>query len=243
MTVHPFGPADCALRSRSRSSRGVVIAPTQRPGRSAAWKSLPAMPTSPSRSAQARIRWLLPLEKPGPSTSMACKPRSASARSVASRRSWGGVPARQRRRLPGSRRSPGRCRDEVCPRKPGIRRRDSVRRPRAYWPPGAFGQVVRQVAPTQAGAGKGPPKGVQIDREPERSQPRGHRLDSLGSASAKQRHRLQKRRIIVADEMPQDVNLATFVFAGQLDPRRQAQCPTAPPRAGRPPGPRPCRGR
>ena len=57
------------------------MAPTQRPGRSAEWKSLPAMPTSPSRSAQARSRRLLPFEKPGPSTSMARKPWSTSARS------------------------------------------------------------------------------------------------------------------------------------------------------------------
>ena len=125
------------------------------------------------------------------------------------------APMRQRRRLPGSRRSPGRCRAEVYPRRPGIHLPGNVRRPRAYWRlTRSRQQVIGQMAPTQAARGKDTPNCIQIDREPERSQSRNHGLDSLGSTRAERRHGLQKRRVIVADEIPQDVDLATVLLAG-----------------------------
>ncbi len=65
-----------ARRRRSRSSVGVRIAPTQRPGRSGAWKSEPATGTSPSSSAQARQRRPRVARIPGPSTSTAQTPGS-----------------------------------------------------------------------------------------------------------------------------------------------------------------------
>ena len=43
-------------RSRSRSSLGVVTEPSQRPGRSGAWKSEPAIGTRPIEAAHARQR-------------------------------------------------------------------------------------------------------------------------------------------------------------------------------------------
>ena len=131
------------------------MAPTQRPGRSAAWKSLPAIPTSPSRSAHVRSRWLLPFENPGPSTSMACKPWSASTWSLDSRRSWGGCAMRPRRRLPGSSESPDSLSSlglSTQAGHPSPRYRAKTSRVLATWR--VRDQVIGKVATTQVCAGE-----------------------------------------------------------------------------------------
>ena len=170
----PRRPAEAvrgrARRRRSRSAAGVVIEPTQRPGRSWAWKSEPAIGTRPSAAAQSRSR----------------APQA------------GGDRRGRRPRWRRGRRRPGRQRrlaeiigrvgqagdapraadqgDRLGPGQPGLGhlRGAAVAQVAGERLAGAGDlagprQPVGQVATAERRAGEGPPQGLQVDREPQAS--------------------------------------------------------------------------
>ena len=138
MTGRPFSLAGLPDEVVPASSRGVV---TRRPiGQGGRERGSRCQRYRRVRIDQPRlrIRWLLPFENPGPSTSMACKPWSAMQVELGFAGDYRWVTlVRQRRLLPESRQSPARNQAEVCPRSPGIHPRGNVRTPLAYWPPAA----------------------------------------------------------------------------------------------------------
>ena len=205
---------------------GVVMAPTQRPGRSAAWKSLPAMPIEPKPvgpgtnppALAVREAWAVDLDGPQTLIDERLEPRIAGDHAV-------DAPMRRRRRPRGSRQSPGRFEPRLVNAGRASIAQVSCEDLAHTGHLARSRQVIGQMAPAQAGAGKTRRTASRSIESPAFAVVH-HCLDSLGSTGAERTPlHCRERRVIVADEMPQDVDLTAIVLAGQLDPGDQFNTP------------------
>ena len=88
-------------------------------------------------------------------------------------------------------------------------------------------QPVGQVAAAERGAGKGLAECHQVDLQAQRGESVGHRAKPIGAGAAERVRRRPQRRVVVADEVAEDVDLASPVVHGsQLDPADQLHAQT-----------------
>jgi hypothetical protein len=78
-------------------------------------------------------------------------------------------------------------------------------------------QVIGEVTAPQDCAREDTPNRLVIDREPQRLQSFYHVVESLGPAVAQRCHGGTKRRVVISYEIPQDMDLAIVLLAGQFD--------------------------
>ena len=76
-------------------------------------------------------------------------------------------------------------------------------------------QVIGKVSATQRLVRKRAPIPIEINRQPERSQAINDSIESAGSASFGAHSMAPtSRRVVIADKIPEDVNLATILLGG-----------------------------
>ena len=222
---------------------GVRTAPTQRPGRSGAWKSDPAIGTRPYFEAHSRRRTPSFARTPGPSTSMEPRPPPTSVRRASSRRSKGGwaspatPPAPRMRSIAASQASLG-LGTSAGP--PSPRYRANASRSSATCPP-RTSQSARCRRPIVARGKSLRSAGRSTDIP---SVPRRSTIASIRPARASAGRRRPRR----ARGPGRRGNGRGCGFPGRRTPpsarrHRPARRPLGRPRAGRRRGPRSCRGR
>ena len=80
------------------------------------------------------------------------------------------------------------------------------------------GQPVRQVPSSDRGARQGATDRDEVNRQAERSQTIDHPMNAMLTSDSNRGAGRNEFRLVIANEIAEDVKLTTFVLGGQLDP-------------------------